>query len=86
MHASNILFVLSAVLCAASVNVGMLIAGRIIMGLAGCVPAVLGGGYIADLIPVERRGGAIAIWACGYSLVRSHCFLKTQIITSSRDR
>lgn len=74
MHASNFLFVVSAVICAVSVNIGMLIAGRIIMGIAGCVPAVIGGGYIADLMPVEKRGRTIAIWSCGYSLVRSHCF------------
>ncbi|KAL4913680.1 major facilitator superfamily domain-containing protein [Aspergillus aurantiobrunneus] len=42
MHASNALFVLSAVLCAVSTNIGMLISARIIMGVAGCVPAVLG--------------------------------------------
>ena len=71
MHASNALFVLSSVLCAASVNVGMLIIGRIIIGVAGYLPAVLGGGYIADLMPVEQRGRTLAIWKCGFSLVRS---------------
>lgn len=88
MHASNALFVLSSVLCAASVNVGMLIIGRIIMGVAGCVPAVLGGGYIADLMPVEQRGRTLAIWTCGFSLVRSCVVPKvydSEIITSDRD-
>ncbi|PWY75293.1 polyamine transporter 1 [Aspergillus sclerotioniger CBS 115572] len=52
MHASNMLFILSSVLCAVSTNVGMLIFAHILMGLAGCVPAVLG-------------GRTLSVWACG---------------------
>ncbi|KAI9045990.1 uncharacterized protein KD926_005935 [Aspergillus affinis] len=62
MHVPNVLFVLSSVICALSPNVGVLIAGRILTGMAGCVPAVLGGRYITDLMPVEQRGMALSIW------------------------
>lgn len=70
MHASNAMFVLSSILSAASTNMAMLLVGRIIMGIAGCIPSVLGAGYIADLIPVEKRGKVFGIWACGPLLVR----------------
>lgn len=72
MHASNVLMVVSAVICALSKNIGMLIAGRILMGMAASVPSVLGGGYIADLIPVGQRGWSFSIWAGGSTLVRPH--------------
>lgn len=75
MHASNVLFIVSSILCAVSTNVGMLIFARILMGLAGCVPAVLGGGYIADLMPPEQRGKTLSVWACGSTFVRSSASL-----------
>lgn len=41
-HASNIVFSVSFILCAVSVNMPMLIDFRLIMGLSGCVPLMLG--------------------------------------------
>ncbi|KAM5446838.1 hypothetical protein McanCB49686_007870 [Microsporum canis] len=64
-HASNICFVIATVLCAVSVNMTMLIVFRLLMGLSGCVPVTLGGGIIADLMPVEKRGTSLTIWAIG---------------------
>ncbi|KAL2818706.1 major facilitator superfamily domain-containing protein [Aspergillus cavernicola] len=68
MHVSNGVFLTSALLSALSVNVPMMVVARILMGLAGCVPATMGGGVIADLMPVDKRGMAMAIWASGILL------------------
>jgi MFS family permease len=68
-HVSNISFLIATIICAVSVDVPMLIVFRLLMGLSGCVPVTLGGGIIADLMPVERRGTALTIWAVGPLLV-----------------
>lgn len=61
----NGLFVVFSVGSALSHNMGMLVAFRFLMGCAGCVPVTLGGGTIADVMPVEKRGSAMAIWSMG---------------------
>lgn len=48
----------------------MLIIGRVFMGLAGCIPATLGGGVIGDVMSVEERGAALSAWSSGQLLVR----------------
>lgn len=69
MHASNVMFLLSSVLGALSTNLTMMIVARILVGMAGSAPSVLGVGYIADLIPVGERGRIMGLWACGPLLV-----------------
>ncbi|KAE8553969.1 hypothetical protein EYB25_002507 [Talaromyces marneffei] len=64
-HAANIAFLVASILCAVSVNISMLIVFRLGMGLSGCVPVTLGAGFIADLMPMEKRGMALAIWTFG---------------------
>lgn len=64
-HACNILFVIFTIACAVSNSLGMLIGFRFLEGVVGSSPLTLGGGTIADLIPQEKRGGAMAIWAIG---------------------
>ncbi|KAF9891716.1 hypothetical protein FE257_003728 [Aspergillus nanangensis] len=64
-HTSNITFLIATILCATAVNMPMLVIFRFLMGLSGCVPATLGGGIIADLMPVDQRGLAITIWSIG---------------------
>jgi multidrug resistance protein len=64
-HVSNALFVVFTVACAVSSSLGMLVAFRFLDGCVGSTPLVLGGGSIADLIPQEKRGGIMAIWAIG---------------------
>lgn len=61
----NIMFVIFTIACAVSSSMGMLIGFRFLQGCFGATPVTLGGGTIADLMPVERRGGAMAIWAMG---------------------
>jgi len=61
----NILFIIFSVACGLSKNMGMLVAFRFLLGCAGASPLTLGGGTIADMIPQEKRGGSMAIWAMG---------------------
>lgn len=60
---------MASVLCAVAVDIPMLIVFRLIMGLSGCVPLTLGGGFVADLMPVEQRGLALIIWTVGPLMV-----------------
>lgn len=68
-HAANVLFVVAAAVGGGSVNMAMLIIARFVMGIASSVPCTVGGGFIADLMPVERRGRAMTIWTVGLLLV-----------------
>ncbi|KAI1658390.1 MFS general substrate transporter [Daldinia decipiens] len=61
----NILFVVFSVGAALSTGTGMLMAFRLLMGLAGSVPITIGSGSIADIMPVEKRGRAMSAWALG---------------------
>lgn len=61
---SNLLFVVFCVACALSTNLNMLIAFRFLMGCVGATPLTIGGGTIADIMPQERRGSAMAICKC----------------------
>ncbi|KAL0256281.1 hypothetical protein SLS55_008674 [Diplodia seriata] len=64
-HTCNVLFIVFNVACARSTSLGMLIAFRFLAGCVGASPLTLGGGTIADLIPREQRGTAMAIWVAG---------------------
>lgn len=61
----NVLFTVFSIGTALSQNMGMMMAFRFLMGLAGAVPITIGSGSIADLMPVEMRGRAMAAWALG---------------------
>ncbi|KAM7185766.1 efflux pump rade [Rhypophila sp. PSN 637] len=61
----NVLFTIFSVGTALSTNMGMMMAFRFLMGLAGAVPITIGSGSISDLMPVEMRGRAMAAWALG---------------------
>lgn len=61
------MFLLSAILCAVSVNIPMLLVFRLIMGVSN---TSLGGGYVADLMMPEHRGRAMNVWTVGPVLVR----------------
>ncbi len=64
-HVCNILFVVFTIACALATNLNMLIGFRFIEGLFGSCPLTIGGGTIADMIPQQKRGGVMAIWALG---------------------
>jgi multidrug resistance protein len=61
----NILFTVFTVATALSNSIGMIMAFRFLMGLAGAVPLTIGSGSIADIMPVEKRGRAMSVWALG---------------------
>lgn len=71
MQISNIAFFFSCILCAVSVDVPMLAIARILLGVAGSVPNALAGGFVADLIPLEKRASSLALLAAGVLSVRS---------------
>jgi multidrug resistance protein len=61
----NVLFVIFTIACGVSDSMGMLTAFRFLAGCAGSAPLTIGGGTIADMFPVEKRAGAMAIWSMG---------------------
>ncbi|KAF4806296.1 Efflux pump rdc3 [Colletotrichum siamense] len=61
----NILFTGFTVGAALSKSIGSLLAFRLLMGLSGVVPLTIGSGSIADMMPSEKRGRAVSIWALG---------------------
>lgn len=63
--AGNVLFAIFTMGVALSNSIGMLLAFRFLMGLAGSVPLTIGSGSIADMMPVEMRGRAMSAWAMG---------------------
>lgn len=64
-HVCNGLFVVLTIACALATNLNMLIGFRFVEGLFGSCPLTIGGGTIADMIPQQKRGGVMAIWALG---------------------
>lgn len=62
---SNICFIGCTVACAESKSLAMLTVFRFFAGCFGSAPLTIGGGTIADVIPLERRGAAIALFALG---------------------
>ncbi|KAK7445520.1 hypothetical protein CaCOL14_002101 [Colletotrichum acutatum] len=61
----NILFTGFTIGTALSNSIGMLLTFRLFMGLSGVVPLTIGSGSIADMMPPEKRGRAVSIWALG---------------------
>ncbi|KAK4099422.1 MFS general substrate transporter [Parathielavia hyrcaniae] len=61
----NVFFTIFTVGTALSNSIGMMMAMRFLMGVAGSVPITIGSGSIADMMPVEMRGRAMAAWALG---------------------
>ncbi|KAI1762806.1 fluconazole resistance protein 1 [Hypoxylon sp. FL1150] len=64
-HATGVLFEVFTVACAASTTMPMILAFRFFQGLWGCVPTVIGGGVIADLVGPENRAKALSGWMLG---------------------
>ncbi len=64
-HTCNTLFFAFTIGCALSTNIGMFLAFRFISGCVASAPLTIGGGTVADLIPQEKRGTAMALFAMG---------------------
>ena len=61
----NVLFLIFNIAAAVSSGTVMLIVFRFLAGFAGSAPLTLGGGTISDVIPLESRGKAMALYALG---------------------
>lgn len=66
-HSCNLLFIVFTIAAAVATNMTQFVMFRFFMGCFGGAPMVLGGGTIADLIPREQRGTAMAVWMMGPS-------------------
>jgi len=74
--------------CAVSTDIGMFLAFRFIAGCGGSAPLTIGGGTIADVIPQEKRGAVMALYAMGpligMQLLPAFDFLLDQAILTLR--
>ncbi|KAI1427571.1 putative MFS multidrug transporter [Xylaria sp. FL1777] len=64
-HASNVVFIAFVVGCALSRNTPSYLVFRFISGFAGAAPLTIGGGTIADVIPIHKRGLASSLFGLG---------------------
>ncbi|KAM5354559.1 hypothetical protein ACJ41O_001206 [Fusarium nematophilum] len=64
-HICNTCFLAFTIGCATSNGLGPFLACRFLAGCAGAAPITIGGGTIADLVPVEKRGKAMAAFGLG---------------------
>ncbi|KAM0808992.1 putative Major facilitator superfamily (MFS) profile domain-containing protein [Seiridium cardinale] len=68
-HVCNIFAVVFTVACALSTDMSMLIVFRFFSGCFGIAPATMGGGSLADMIPIQKRGRAMSIWSLGLGVI-----------------
>ncbi|MCJ1314537.1 hypothetical protein MMC25_008219 [Agyrium rufum] len=61
----NFIFMIFSIACALSNSLGTLIMFRLLAGIAASSPITLGAGTIADMVPMEKRGLAMAAWILG---------------------
>jgi len=59
------LFVVFNVACAVAPSLGSLIVFRLFAGVMGSCPVTIGTGSIADLVPAEKRAGAMGAYVLG---------------------
>lgn len=64
-HVCNVLFVAFLIGTALSKTVPQLLIFRVLSGMAGSAPMTIGGGTIADVIPLQHRGPAGALFGLG---------------------
>ncbi|KAJ5553408.1 hypothetical protein N7494_002786 [Penicillium frequentans] len=61
----NVLFMIFNIASALAPNLASLIIFRFLDGVAGVTPTTIGSGTIADIMPMESRGKAMALWSLG---------------------
>lgn len=64
-HATNSVYLAFTIGCALSTDIAMFLVFRFICGCAASAPMTIGGGTVADLIPQESRGKAMALFGMG---------------------
>ncbi|KAI9774069.1 MAG: hypothetical protein M1840_005162 [Geoglossum simile] len=62
-NTSSVLFTALAIGCATAPGIGVLVAFRLLAGMAGGVPPTIGGGIVADMVAPDRRGIIMATGA-----------------------
>lgn len=67
-HTCNILLVIFTIACAVSPSLPSLVGFRLLAGCAGAAPLTIGGGTVADVVPPEKRGRAMAVYVLGIVL------------------
>lgn len=80
-HSCNFIFVMFVIACALSKTTAQLMIFRFITGCAGAAPLSLGGGTIADVIRIEKRGAAAALFGLG-PLLGPVCMFRLHLQTS----
>ncbi|KAJ3578666.1 hypothetical protein NPX13_g1898 [Xylaria arbuscula] len=65
MNTANFAFLVFTIVCAISNSIALFLVFRVLQGGAACVPLVLGGGMIGDLVVPEKRGRALSGWQLG---------------------
>ncbi|KAI4209151.1 MAG: hypothetical protein LQ351_007903 [Letrouitia transgressa] len=61
----NFIFLVFSIACAVANNLSALIVFRLLAGIAASCPITLGSGTIADIMPLEQRGKAMASYIMG---------------------
>lgn len=61
----NFIFLIFSIACALANNLSALIVFRLFAGIAASCPITLGAGTIADMMPLEKRGRAMAFLIMG---------------------
>ncbi|KAH7053261.1 fluconazole resistance protein [Macrophomina phaseolina] len=84
-HVGNVGFFFCTLACALSNSIGMLVASGLLAGVFGSAALTVGGGSLADLMPRERRGGAMAIWAMGPLMGPANGLLVEVFLSKQRD-
>ena len=64
-HGCNFLYICFSVGAALAPNMAALIVFRLFQGTFGSAALTNGGGTISDIMPAEKRGSAMSIWAIG---------------------
>ncbi|KAJ8612798.1 hypothetical protein MRB53_037269 [Persea americana] len=64
-HGCNLLYICFSVGAALAPNMAALIVFRLFQGTFGSAALTNGGGTISDIMPAEKRGSAMSIWAIG---------------------
>jgi hypothetical protein len=74
----NVGFLIFTVACAVAHSMPQIIVFRFFAGCFGVCPVTLGGASIADMIPQEKRGGAMALYAMGTFIIRHQLLSNTK--------
>ncbi|KAJ6013590.1 hypothetical protein N7540_008181 [Penicillium herquei] len=61
----NMLFFVFNIASGVAPNMASLVVFRFLDGVAGVAPTTIGSGTIADIVPTESRGRAMALWSLG---------------------